>query len=562
MRNTTLYITLIAALWLTACEDLDVTPKTAISSANFFNNAKELDIALNGLYDKQLWKVDRDFWTDDMHHRGGGATNDISRATLNSQSALSGEYWRDLYDGIKRANTLLEEMQKAKGNVDAGVFSRVEGEARAIRAYFYGILITKFGDVPLITTRLGAQEALSIERTPQAQVLKFVYDELDAAAAVLPNTSDNRATQGFAHGIKARIALYVGDYNTARDAAKAVIDLKTYSLDASYDNLFLKSGASSPEHIYFVPQSFAFKVTTDETTTRDFLPRNAGGFGAEMPTWEAVHSFECTDGLPIDESPLYDPHHPFADRDPRLLASVVEFGASWLGYRYQPHPDTLKVKNLRNNTLVNNNDSRGVSNFAAYTGFLWRKGVEQSWADNRMADSNIIILRYADVLLIYAEALIELNQELDKAQQAINQVRARAYKTTVDNTAAYPAVTELDQDGLRVRVRRERRVELMLEGLRYQDLIRWRIAKKALDKKLIGLPNPADQDRAQWPFTDVILPDVDEDGVVVFDADALIQGKFARLLQDYDFDESRMYLWPVPASDRLLNKNLSQNPNY
>ncbi len=149
------YLIAFPILLLSGCANLDVTPKTAIASGNFFTNAKELEIGLNGLYDRSLWKVDQDYWTDDGHHRGGGGVdNEISRATLNSESPLSGNYWRDLYDGIKRANTLLEEMPKAKANVDEGTYNRIEGEARAIRAYFYSILLTKFGDVPLITTRL------------------------------------------------------------------------------------------------------------------------------------------------------------------------------------------------------------------------------------------------------------------------------------------------------------------------------------------------------------------------------------------------------------------------
>lgn len=562
MKKKFIHIFCSFAIFLFACEELDVAPKTAISSGNFFRDAKELEIALNGLYDRSLWKRDADFWTDDMHHRGGGANNDISRATLNSQSGLSGTYWRDLYDGVKRANTLLEEMQKSKNNIEPGVYSRVEGEARAIRAYFYGILVTKFGDVPLITARLSVDEALTVERTPADQVFQFVYDEFDAAAALLPNSNENRATQGFAYGMKARFALYGGDYAVARDAAKAVIDLQTYSLDPDYRELFLKAGAGSPELIYFVPQAFEFNVTYNNTDTRDFIPRNAGGFGAQFPTLEAVHVYECVDGLTIDQSPLYDPQDPFANRDPRFKQSIVEFGTPWLGFIYQPHPDSLKVKNLTNNTLVNNNDSRGVSNFASYSGFLWKKGIEQSWADTRLADPNIIILRYADVLLMYAEALIELNENLDVARDAINEVRARAYGTTVGNVGGYPALTENTQQELRTRLRRERRVELMLEGLRYQDLIRWRIAKKALDKQLLGLPNPADQDRTQWPFPDAMTPVVDEDGVVIFDASAWINNKYARLLQDYDFDESRMYLWPIPASDRLLNAGLTQNANY
>ena len=89
-----------------------------------------------------------------------------------------------------------------------------------------------------------------------------------------------------------------------------------------------------------------------------------------MPTLEAVHIYECTDGLPVDESPLYNPHTPFANRDPRFRQSVVEFGTEWLGFIYQPHPDTLTVFSSKENRRVSNRDNRAVAAFASYTGLL------------------------------------------------------------------------------------------------------------------------------------------------------------------------------------------------
>ncbi|EON74688.1 putative outer membrane protein probably involved in nutrient binding protein [Lunatimonas lonarensis] len=559
------YIVLgLVSLLFGACAELDLAPKTAISSENFFRNEAELQIGLNSLYQINLWKIDLDYWTDDEHHRGAGpAINDISTANLNSESGLSGAYWRDLYDGVKRANTLLEEMEQVKSTINPAVYDRIEGEARAIRAYFYGILMTKFGDVPLITSRLPLNEALTIIRTDKQTVKSFVYSELDAAAAKLPANTENRVSKGFALGIKARFALYEGDFAIARDAAKAVIDLGIYSLDPDFRNLFLRSGSNSPELIYFVPMSVEFGVNFGNTPTRDYIPRNAGGFGAALPTFEALHVFECSDGLTVSESPLYNPHRPFENRDPRLTQTIVEFGTPWLGYVLQPHPDSLRTMSVATGQMITNNDTRGVAIFASFTGMLWKKGIEQRWADApRLADPNLIILRYADVLLMYAESLIELNENLTEARNAINRVRARAYGVSVDQISLYPALTENDQNSLRIRLRRERRVELMREGLRYQDVIRWRVAKKALDRIVLGLPQPIDQDRNQWPFNNIILPIIDNDGVVDMRADELISRNFARQLQDYDFDEDRMYLWPIPATDRLLNNQLTQNPNY
>lgn len=559
-------IVIISATWLffAGCETLDLEPQTAVSTSNFFNNADELQIALNGLYEQRLWRLDESYWDDDGHHRGGGQRNNaISRATLNATSGEIEPSWDLSYEAIKRANVLLDQLPAAREKIDNTIVDQAEGEARAIRAYFYSKLAFKFGAIPLITAPLTIQESLEVERTPQENVKQFVYDELDAAASILPEGNENKATQGFTLGIKARFALYMGDYAIARDAARAVIDSDVYSLDTDFQGMFLKAGASSPEHIYFVPHSFELGSTWNfEGGARGIITRNAGGFGANMPTWEAISIFECADGLTIDDSPLYDPFDPFSNRDPRLVQTMVEFGTDWLGYIYQPHPDSVTTLNTVTNTIVNNNDTRSVAIFASFTGLVWKKGVEQSWSDNRTADRNIIILRYGDILLMYAEALIELGENLEAAQQTINQLRARAYSTTVEDMANYPAITETDQAGLRERLRRERRVELMFEGsLRFQDLRRWRLAEQALNQLVVGLPEPQDQDRNQWPFNDQILPDIDENGLVNLKAQQLIDNGFARLLEDYDFAE-RMYLWPIPADDILLNSNLTQNTGY
>ncbi|SMD44422.1 Starch-binding associating with outer membrane [Aquiflexum balticum DSM 16537] len=554
---------IVVSLALNACADLDLTPKTGISTENFFRNLPELEIGLNSLYEKKLWKIDEDWWTDDMFHRGGPATNDISTGNINSESSLSGVYWTDLYDGIKRANTLLQAIEKLRGVESEDELNRIEGEARAIRAYFYGILVTKFGDVPLLTSNIPLNEAYNVTRTGVSEVKNFIYSELDEAALLLPRNNENRVNQGFAFGIKARFALYLGDFQISKIASKAVIDMGIYDLDKNFRTLFLKEGAASKENIFFIPQSLDFNVNFNNTLTRDFIPRNAGGFGAAMPTFEAVHIFECVDGETIDKSPLYDPQKPFVNRDPRLNETIVEFGIPWLGFIYQPHPDSITTINTLNNERVRNNDSRGVAIFASFTGMLWKKGIEQRWADNpRLADQNLIILRYADILLMQAESLIELNEDLTTAQNLINQVRARAYGVELNQTDLFPAVSELDQNGLRARLRRERRVELMREGLRYQDIIRWRIGNKTITRVVLGMPQPTVQDRNQWPFNDQILPVVDQDGVVLFDSQQLISRNFASLLQTYSFDEQRMYLWPIPASDRFLNSNLTQNPGY
>lgn len=186
------------------------------------------------------------------------------------------------------------------------------------------------------------------------------------------------------------------------------------------------------------------------------------------------------------------------------------------------------------------------------------KGVDQTWADRKVEDNDLRIIRYAEMLLTYAEADIELNTIDQNTLYYINQVRARAYGKGVGQTADYPSITTINQAELRTILRRERRVEFVYEGLRYMDLIRWKIAGKALNRPSIGLPDPLNIDRTKFPFAGA--PVIDEDGVADY-SQYISQGK-AKKLADRKFDVTRQYLWPIPAVERTVNPNLTQNPNY
>jgi hypothetical protein len=234
----------------------------------------------------------------------------------------------------------------------------------------------------------------------------------------------------------------------------------------------------------------------------------------------------------------------------------VEFNTQWLGYNYTPHPDSLTVYSSKQNKSVSNKDSRAVAAFASYTGFLWKKGIDQTWADRLAEDNDAIIIRYAEMLLTYAEAKVELGEADATVLDAINQVRARAYGVTAAQTTLYPAVTTTDLTELRKVVRRERRVEFAKEGLRYMDLIRWHLAEKALTKPVIGLPDPANQNRSKWPFPG-ITP-LDDDGI----ADYSGFGSDVKALIERKFDKNKQYLWPIPAVERRVNPNITQNLNY
>ncbi|MEJ8844894.1 RagB/SusD family nutrient uptake outer membrane protein [Lacibacter sp. H375] len=557
-----IYFALLLSTALSACTKLDLNPLSEPSTGGFYSNQTELELAVNDLYRADFWANDNEYFSDNAWHRAQ-LGNTVTFGTMNADDAVALSLWTNAYKAIARANAFIANKDRAAANTPASVITRLEAEVRLVRAYEYGRLITHFGDVPLIKEPIEISKAYDVTRTAKSEVLTFIFADLDFAIANLPvsfTTSQvKRFSRGSALAVKARIALYEGKWDIARDAAAAVMQLATggtYTLHASYRDLFLKAGETSKEIIISIPRDEAQKVFNAGGFVQDFICRNAGGFGAQIPTREIFDSYECRDGLPIDESPLYDPKNPFANRDPRLTANIVEFNTQWLGYSYQPHPDTLTVFSSKENRRVSNRDTRAVAQFASFTGFLWRKGIDQTWADRLREDNDAILFRYAEILLTYAEAKIELGEIDASVLNAINLVRARAYGVAVTAVASYPSVTTVNATELKRIVRRERRVEFPLEGLRYMDLIRWKLAEKALTKPVIGLPDPAAQNRSKWPFPGVTP--LDDDGV----PDYSVFGTDVKKLADRNFDKNRQYLWPIPNVDRIQNPGLTQNPNY
>ncbi|WP_126245244.1 RagB/SusD family nutrient uptake outer membrane protein [Chitinophaga rhizosphaerae] len=550
------------AAGLASCAKLDLTPPSEPSTGGFYSNQTELELAVNDLYRLPFWGNDNELFTDNDWHRAQ-LTNAVIGGTMNAEDASVQTYWLNAYKAIARANSYLANMQRAAGNTPAAVMTRLEAEMRLIRAYQYARLIARFGDVPFITKPLTLEESGGITRTAQNTVLNFVFAELDWAADNLPATYGagevKRLTKGAALAIKARTALYAGKWAEAKTAADKVMQLANtgvYKLEEKYDQLFLKAGESSKEIILSIPRDEKQQVFNGAGFVQDYICRNAGGFGAWLPTRDIVDAYECTDGKPIDESAAYDPQHPFQHRDPRLTMTIVEFGTPWLGFSYQPHPDSLTTRNYKTGGMVPNFDNRAVRPFASYTGFLWKKGIDQTWADRLVEDNDAIIIRFAEVLLTYAEAKIELGEGDASVREALNRLRARAYSVAVTDISNYPSVTTSDLAELKKIVRRERRVELVKEGLRYMDLIRWRLAEKVLTKPVIGLPDPANQNRAKWPFPGVTP--LDNDGI----ADYSAFGADVKILVERKFDKSKQYLWPIPAVERRVNPAITQNEHY
>lgn len=556
-----------SCLVISSCIDLNLNPLSQASNENWYSNETEIEMSIKDFYRDEFWpQSDREITDDDINRE---TLTSIVAGTLNGQDKDVTTLWANQYKSIARANTILANKEKmvAMGIAEEKI-RQYEAEALFQRASCYARLVTYFGDVVYVTQAISIEEAFDIGRTSKTELIPLIYADFDKAIEGLPEkyagTITQRATKGAAMAMKARFALYMGDWSTCVDAAQQCMNLNIYSLHPSYADLFLSTTKNAEESIFLLPQSIEFGVTYGNYSVMQEITRNPGGWGSYSPSWDLFAAYICTDGLPIDESPLFDPRDPFKNRDPRCTATIVEFGTRHLGFDYNPHPDAVQVMNYNTGKMQKNNDARVNAQYASYNGLVWKKGIDETWLENgKDVDPDKIIIRYADVLLMYAEAKIELGEIDQSVLDAINQVRARAYGVDYTNTAAYPAVTTTDQQKLRTVVRTERRMEFAKEGLRYMDLVRWRIAGKALTRPNYGMLYPTDLlkekvvDQGLWFWPSI--PKIDEDGIPDFsmmEEDGVIMPVTQRMWND------RQYLWPIPTKEILINKNLEQNPGY
>lgn len=607
-------IFLVALVTFLSCEDyLDKYPLDSPSNETFYSNTDEILMAVNACYNNitSMNLVNNNtIWPHlpDIMYRDNVTDISATRLTLilfqsfktgelTPSSDLPAREWSSYYTGIGRTNALLAGMYKAEATTDSALFNRVKSEARVIRAICYLNLINDFGDVPLVTEPLDVETASNVSRTPKAEVLQFVYDELDDAAQYLPETysgdDKGRITKGAAWAMKARIALYNKDYEIAREAAKAVMDLGVYHMHPDYRELFTYAGEYSREIILDLQFMSPDRVTDLHMYN---APRNDNGQSQSFPTEDLIASFECTDGLPIDESPLYDPNNPYANRDPRLFGAVIlprvwdgqdsitSYGTVFNGIEYMSSHETLydtngttKLKeslSLKESTVLDTKTGTTIANqevtnaYASFTGYCTLKYTDEANVENKSACSNNFILcRYAEVLLIYAEASVELNQIDQSVLDAINTIRARAYgnstlmRTNID-ADNYPKVSTMNQAELRKIIRRERKVELCFEGFRLDDLRRWGLMTKALNqRKNFGRPDN---------YTKLAkgdIPQIDDDGLVTLN---YAEDKYGlnneaqklRFWEQFGVIPDAYKLLPIPLGEIQLNPSLEQNPGY
>jgi hypothetical protein len=427
------------------------------------------------------------------------------------------------FTGIARCNWFLASVDKTP--MEQALIDRMKGEVRFLRAYQYFQRAQLYGDFPLFTELLTPEEANTIERTPKAQVVDFVLKELEEASQVLPDSYDGddrgRITKGAALALKARVELFNGKFTESAATAKRVMDLHVYSLFPDYQELFRMKNEYNSEIVLDRAYTEANPDLTIGLMVLAPESTPGGGWSSVNISQSLVDTYEMANGKTIDDATSgYNVDKPFVNRDPRLLQTIIVPGASYAGIIFNPFdPNSLDYWPTYN-----------------YTGYVGRKYIhfKSDFADLYKAGLNIPLIRYAEVLLTYAEAKIEDNQIDNSVYDAINEVRERAGMPDVDE-AKYAT-----QEQLRTLIRRERRVELAMEGMRWYDIQRWKIGEQVMNGAVYGARECT----------------IDANGNVTYTSPNHVK------IEDRVFDPAKNYVWPVPRGQRDLNKNLTQNPGY
>lgn len=540
------YLSIIAAALLmgsfSSCSDfLDRYPLEELSDESFWKTEKDAEMAVSNLYNVlPTWDTDEAINSDDAVHGIKWAAGNQSKGVYDpSDYGWSGEYGY-----IRQANLILEKIQEMDLSEDA--YKKLEGQARFFRAYTYFTLIRSFGAVPYIDKPLELTDVENITRTPKDEVYAKVMEDFDIAIANLPvqwdEANSGRITKGAAMAMKARAALYYNNWETAMTEAKNVMDLGQYELydkdnTGRYKELFWEVADGCDEFILSV--QFNAPTRTHYLIGWECFPTL--GWGGLNPTQSLVDAFEDINGAPItSEASVYDPTNPFANRDPRLEVNVLHDDETMYGV-------TIKVAPLSSS----GNTGIGQHGDATATGYY-----QQKWLDPSIDPQSTgwdmgkdwVVIRYAEVLLTYAEAKNELSPLDPSAFDAVNQVRRRVGMPDLQNTDPTKPTYCGTQDDLRKRIWNEWRVEFALEGGKRQwDIRRWGIAKDVLNAPFEGL---------RYTLVDDPNAPKGDNGKKCI----LYVGEPLKLAGSHYEDHN--YLLPIPQTEIDLNPKLEQNPGY
>lgn len=542
MKNLKRVIVVILLACVSACGDfLEVTSTDQVADETLWNSPQTADLFLNGIYAGLPGPFRTDDpgenWTDNSMTSRVGPTSRSLYALSEYAPNNTPNQWAH-YNNIRKANLFIQKVNES--NLPEDWKKQRLAEARFLRAYFYMLLWTYHGGVPIITDVLDQSEqgdGIFRPRNFAEETFQFIVEECEEIAADLPLTAEAaRASRGAALTLKGWCELFWASplYNVNNDLSRwekaamtnrQVMELGVYELFPDYNTMHFEENNNNIEVIF----DKQYLGGTPLGGNREGIqgPWRVGGvqraWGGVNPTQELVDEYAMSNGLPItDPNSGYDPQNPYVNREKRFYESIIYDGAEWLGHIM------VKKQGVGSPNATDLSDINEATN----TGYSLRKGLNPKYAingHNLQNSASFIIFRFAEVLLSYAEAQNEVAGPDPSVYDAVNRVRERSELP--------PLPAGLNQEEMRTWIHRERRVELAFEEKRWYDLIRLRLAEKNLNGHMHAMV--IEQENGEWQYKVVPAP-----------------GGARR------FYPEKNYVLPIPQAAIDRNPNLDQNPNY
>ena len=586
MRKISLFFTLIILVF-TGCQKdlLDTTPYDQLSSENMWTTDNLTDLGVNSIYEAlrlgqntgsasglELYHYDR-FAVGAMQRDG---TDPFLLGTITPSNSLFSSNWRNFYEGVIRANNAIANIPTKSPSPDVKK-GRLLAESKFLRAYFYYRLNQVWKGVPIYTEPLKYNEFTKARSTEQ-EVWNLVIKDLSEAIAEanLPakyakgNANFGRVTKAAAYALRGKVYLYMSKWTEAASDF-AQVQTAGHTLFPDYRNLFKEINEQADEMIFSLQNTGIVNLGS----TTQFFCGTRSAFGSNWNTYlvspNGVDLFENTDGTKFNWDSIIPGYNAmtvrarqvyfmrdnlsvaertarqnlgadmtkylavgnearirkaFENRDPRLAASVITPYSSYNGV-FGNLPAAVTSRFPYRAEAATNGDLRTDTQAEFF--FLHRKFVYEGNAEllNRaFGPIDFPIIRFADILLNWAEALTETN-DIAGAIQKVNLVRARAGIAPLQSADATKPTYVANQSNMRDRIRNERRIEFINEGVNYFDELRWKTWK---DSKFGG----ANGYRSVW----------------------------GQNIANYTWGGDHFYTWPIPQAEIQINPKLVQNPGW
>ncbi len=569
----------LAILLVTSCKKngfLDQTVTSSLNENSTFSDSANSMAFLNNIY------TNIGFTSDPRRFNAGGYAAGLDAASdeaegPNASSAngfvqfatgsvnptvVPDDAWSIAYSNIRAANQFLTHLPGIP--FSPTLKAQSQSEARFLRAWYYAMLLQHYGGVPLVGDSVfNTGQSISAKRNTYKQCVDYILSECDLAAANLPVTQTGslygRISKGACLALKSRVLLFAASplfnngglagggelgsvvaypdsdpnrWKLAADAARTVIGLQAY-------NLYYDSTSLPGEKGYGFQRLFTLRYTTEFILSRmmgqnKYLeslwdPPSRGGSGGPFPYQEIVDAFPMSNGLPItDPASGYDPNQPYSNRDPRLNYSIIHdstlrtvFGAN------QPSPLLLYTNTAVSPAVAASGDAvfKGTP-----TGLYIFKMMDPSVINNSLNESArcLPLMRYAEILLNFAEATNEYEGPTAEVYQAVEAIRKRA------GLRPYALPATLSKDQMRSAIHLERRLELAYEGHRFFDVRRWMVAEQTENLQMHGIEVKRNGASVSYNVFNV---------------------------RKHNFSKA-MYLWPIPLKEIAKSPELLQNPLY